>query len=319
MKRRTGEPWMLASKYGRSLTALTINLLVREIEAALVFQREVLGVAAVYSDPDFAVVRGYGAEWMLHADHTYDHHPLNALIAGGRPRGAGIELRLHGCDPDAAEAAARRCGFTVLASARDKGHGLREAHLVDADGYVWVPDVPTIDAITRERPDQEQTQMRLEGTAPEPIPLHDLVAWGRQALAAQPLSVLFGAHLSVFSTGHAELTVPLAPTLLQQHGFVHGGVISYAADTALTFAGGSVLGAHVVTSEYKINYVKPARGNRLLARATVIAAGQRQAVCRCEVFAMDGDQEMLVAAAQGTIVPMSAPPSDAAEPHSVQP
>src|SRR5512138_1713024 len=129
MKRRSGEPWMPAREYGHSLTALTINLLVGDIEAALVFQREVLGVAVVYNDPDFAVVRGYGAEWMLHADHTYDHHPLSAVIAGGGPRGAGIELRLHGCDPDAAEAAARRCGFTVLASASDKGHGLREAYL----------------------------------------------------------------------------------------------------------------------------------------------------------------------------------------------
>lgn len=143
MKRRSGEPWMPARAYGRALTGLTVNLLVRDIGAALVFQRELLGVAVVYSDPDFAVLRGYGAEWMLHADHTYDHHPLSGVIACVEQRGAGIELRLHGCDPDAAEAAARRLGLTVLASASDKGHGLREAHLVDADGYVWVPDVPT--------------------------------------------------------------------------------------------------------------------------------------------------------------------------------
>jgi catechol 2,3-dioxygenase-like lactoylglutathione lyase family enzyme len=229
MKRRSGEPWMPARAYGRSLTALTVNLLVHDIGEALVFQREVLGVAVVYSDPDFAVLRGYDAEWMLHADHTYEHHPLSAVIAGGGQRGAGIELRLHGCDPDAAETAARQRGFTVLASASDKGHGLREAHLVDADGYVWVPDVPTIDAITREPPAEEQTHPRMEGTASVPNPIHDLFAWGRQLLAAQPLSNLFGAQFSALSTGHAELTMPLAPTLLQQHGFVHGGLISYAA------------------------------------------------------------------------------------------
>jgi hypothetical protein len=51
-------------------------------------------------------------------------------------------LRLHGCDPDAAEAAARRLGFAVLAKVQDKPHGLREVYLVDADGYLWVPDVP---------------------------------------------------------------------------------------------------------------------------------------------------------------------------------
>ena len=175
MKRRSGEPWMPAREYGRSLSALTVNLLVHDIDVALVFQREVLGVAVVYSDPDFAVVRGYGAQWMLHADHTYEHHPLSAMIAGGGQRGVGIELRLHGCDPDVAEAAARWCGFTVLASANDKGHGLREAYLVDADGYVWVPDVPTIDAMQRERPDQEQTHLRLEGTASEPSPIQ--ICW----------------------------------------------------------------------------------------------------------------------------------------------
>jgi catechol 2,3-dioxygenase-like lactoylglutathione lyase family enzyme len=141
MKLRTGEPWMSPADYGRSLKALTINLLVHDIEAALRFQRQVLGASVVYSDPDFAVLQGYGAEWMLHADHTYQGHPLESVFTGVEARGAGVELRLHGCDPDGAEAAARRLGFKVLVSATDKGHGLREAYLVDGDGYVWVPDI----------------------------------------------------------------------------------------------------------------------------------------------------------------------------------
>ena len=57
------------------------------------------------------------------------------------PRGVGIELRLHGCDPDAAERRARELGYTVFAGSTDKPHGLREAYLLDADGYLWVPDV----------------------------------------------------------------------------------------------------------------------------------------------------------------------------------
>ena len=56
-----------------------------------------------------------------------------------------MELRLHGRDPDAAEARARELGYTVLAGALDKPHGLREAYIVDGDGYLWVPDVPTED------------------------------------------------------------------------------------------------------------------------------------------------------------------------------
>ena len=142
MKLRTNDPWMPAPDYGRSLRGLTVNLLVRDVGAALPFHREVLGAEVVYHDPDFAVLRRGDAEWMLHADHTYDHHPLHPALTSGRARGLGAEIRLHGLDPDVAEAAARRLGYTVLAPATDKPHGLREAYLLDADGYLWVPDVP---------------------------------------------------------------------------------------------------------------------------------------------------------------------------------
>lgn len=142
MKLRTSEPWMPAPDYGRSLRGLGLNLLVRDIAAALPFHRDVLGAEVVYSDPDFAVLRHGDAEWMLHADHTYLEHPLHQNLSKGLTRGVGAELRLHGRDPDEAEAAAHRLGFTVVAGTRDKPHGLREAYLSDADGYLWVPDVP---------------------------------------------------------------------------------------------------------------------------------------------------------------------------------
>ncbi|MFI5182400.1 MAG: hypothetical protein ACHQPI_13520 [Thermoanaerobaculia bacterium] len=143
MKLRTGEPWMTARDYGRSLRGLTLNLLAPDIERAVHFQREVLRTRVVYSDVDFAMVQGFGAEWMFHADHTYEGHAMKGVIARSTQRGAGAEFRLHGCDPDAAETAARLLGYRILETATDKNYGLREAHLVDADGYVWVPDVPT--------------------------------------------------------------------------------------------------------------------------------------------------------------------------------
>ena len=145
MKLRTSEPWMPAPEYGRSLSGLTVNLLVRDIETALAFQREVLGAEIVYSDPDFAVLRSRDAEWMLHADHTYQDHPLYGSLSGELARGIGSELRLHGRDPDEAEQAAREHEYTVLDGASDKPHGLREAYIVDPDGYLWVPDVPSSD------------------------------------------------------------------------------------------------------------------------------------------------------------------------------
>lgn len=136
--------------------------------------------------------------------------------------------------------------------------------------------------------------------------MDDLLQAGKQALASQPFSAMVGAELTGFSAGWAELIVPITPQLKQQHGFVHGGVISYAADNALTFAGGSMLGPAVVTSEYKINYLKPATGAVLIARATVISSSKNQAVCRCEVFVADdgadNGKENLCAFALGTIV-----------------
>ena len=142
-KKRTGDPWMPAPRYARTLEGLTVNLLVRDIAAALPFHREVLGAKLVYSDPDVAVLHRENAEWMLHADHTYDGHPFHAALVKAEERGVGAELRLHGRDPDEAERNARRLGFEVIEPSADKPHGLREAFIRDADGYVWVPDVPS--------------------------------------------------------------------------------------------------------------------------------------------------------------------------------
>ena len=136
----------------------------------------------------------------------------------------------------------------------------------------------------------------------------DLLALGRRVLAAQPFSTLLGAELVAFDTGRAELRLPIRDELKQQHGFVHGGAVSYLADNALTYAGGSVMpGQGVVTSEFKINYLRPARGVALVARASVVHAGKRQIVCRCDVFAITGTEEKLCATAQGTIAPLAAP------------
>ncbi len=131
--------------------------------------------------------------------------------------------------------------------------------------------------------------------------MDEMLELGKQVLAMQPFSVLIGAELTGFSEGHTELKIPIRPELKQQHGFVHGGVISYAADNALTYVGGSVLGPAVVTSEFKINYLRPGLGDFIVARASVIYAGKNQAVCRCDIYAVSEGKESLCATAQGTI------------------
>lgn len=131
--------------------------------------------------------------------------------------------------------------------------------------------------------------------------MDELLKLGKEVLASQPFSELVGAELTAFSPGYVELTIQITPQLKQQHGFVHGGLISYAADNALTFVGGSVLGPAVVTSEYKINYLRPATGNELIAKATVVYSSKTQAVCRCDLYVVREGKENLCAVSQGTI------------------
>ncbi|MEN9544394.1 MAG: hypothetical protein RLZZ598_1227, partial [Pseudomonadota bacterium] len=90
---------------------------------------------------------------------------------------------------------------------------------------------------------------------------------GREILAKQPFSRLLGAELTQLAPGQCELQLPLRDDLKQHLGFAHGGVLSYLADNALTYAGGTAMQVPVVTSEFKINYVRPALGERLVARA----------------------------------------------------
>jgi uncharacterized protein (TIGR00369 family) len=137
----------------------------------------------------------------------------------------------------------------------------------------------------------------------------EMLLEGQQVLQTQPFSRLLGAVLTRFDADGTELRVPIRDELKQQFGFVHGGVLSYAADNALTYAGGAVLGTAVVTSEYKINYVRPALGQEIIARATAVQAGKSQAVCRCDIFAVNDGKEILCAVAQGTIARLSAAPS----------
>lgn len=123
----------------------------------------------------------------------------------------------------------------------------------------------------------------------------------RQVLRAQPFSRLIEAELLAYSARGVELRLPITEQVKQQNGFVHGGVLSYAADNALTFAGGTCLGPNIVTSGFKINYLRPARGEQLAARAHVVHAGRSQAVCRCDILVLSEGEEVLCAVAQGTI------------------
>ncbi|MFE9724048.1 PaaI family thioesterase [Streptomyces sp. NPDC005794] len=125
----------------------------------------------------------------------------------------------------------------------------------------------------------------------------------RQILDSQPFSGLVGARITEFGDGDAVLEVDVREELTQQNGFLHGGVVSYAADNALTFAAGTTLGPAVLTGGFSIQYVRPASGRTLIARASVVHTGRRQAVVRCDLYtADDTGTETLCAVAQGTVL-----------------
>jgi uncharacterized protein (TIGR00369 family) len=124
----------------------------------------------------------------------------------------------------------------------------------------------------------------------------------RKVLAEQPFSRLLGARLTAFGDGEATLEVDIRQELLQQYGFVHGGVVSYAADNTLTLAAATVVGPGLITSGFTIDYLRPATGAILRARAQVVRAGRTRVVSRCDVSTVDADgTETLCAVAQGNI------------------
>jgi uncharacterized protein (TIGR00369 family) len=128
-------------------------------------------------------------------------------------------------------------------------------------------------------------------------------ALAAKLLDAQPFTRLVGARLTEFGDSAATIEVDIRPELHQQNGFLHGGVLSYAADNALTFAGGAVLGAAVLTGGFSIQFVRPATGRTLIARAQVVHGGRRQAVVRCDLSTADEEgTEKLCAVAQGTVL-----------------
>ena len=131
--------------------------------------------------------------------------------------------------------------------------------------------------------------------------MSDFFEKGQQVLVSQPFSRLLGTELCDLSQGSAELALRIREDFKQSYGYVHGGVVSYLADNCLTFAGATVLG-HCVTSEFKINYVMPSIGEMLVAKSTVLSFALRQAVFECKVYVVRGQESMLVAVAQGTIV-----------------
>jgi uncharacterized protein (TIGR00369 family) len=126
----------------------------------------------------------------------------------------------------------------------------------------------------------------------------------RSSFKKQGLMSTLGATLGDLSPGHVEIAIRPHPAISQQHGFIHAGAISAIADTAAGYAALSLMpaGRGVLTTEFKINLVAPAVGDRVIARGRVVKAGRTLTLTQTEVFAESGGQEKLVALLTATMM-----------------
>ena len=132
----------------------------------------------------------------------------------------------------------------------------------------------------------------------------------RQSFARQGAMTLMGARLADISPGHCDIELTFRDDLTQQHGFFHGGVTSTIADSAGGYAAFSLFPteASVLTVEFKINLVAPAKGDSLLAVGRVIRPGRTLTLCDIEVQAVDGGAAKLCAKGLQTIMRLDGRP-----------
>ena len=126
----------------------------------------------------------------------------------------------------------------------------------------------------------------------------------RASFAKQKLMATIGATLETVEAGAVAIRLPFRDDLTQQHGFMHAGALASVADSACGYAALSLMPADagVLSIEFKINMLSPAKGEWIVARGEVIRAGRKIMVCRADVYAMQSGDEKLVAAMQGTMM-----------------
>jgi uncharacterized protein (TIGR00369 family) len=111
----------------------------------------------------------------------------------------------------------------------------------------------------------------------------------RESFAKQAFMRLIGSGLTHVSPGEVDIELPFREDLVQQHGYLHAGVTTAIADSACGYAALSLMpdDAAVLSVEFKVNMLAPAKGMRFLARGRVLRSGRTITVCRGEVLAFD--------------------------------
>jgi len=126
----------------------------------------------------------------------------------------------------------------------------------------------------------------------------------RDSFARQRLMETIGAFITSVSPGEVEIELPFSEALTQQNRYLHAGVITAIVDTACGYAALSLMpeDSDVLTVEYKVNFVSPAKGERMIARGRVKKPGRTLAVCSGDAFALIDGKEKLVATMLATMM-----------------
>ncbi len=135
----------------------------------------------------------------------------------------------------------------------------------------------------------------------------DFKARVRNSFGRQAAMRTLGAVVNLVEPGEVEIEMPYRADLTQQHGFIHGGIVTAIVDSACGYAAFSLSAPDtaVLTVEYKVNFVAPAKGERLVARGEVVRPGATVTVCKGNVLAYEDGEEKLVATMLTTLMLMS--------------
>lgn len=133
---------------------------------------------------------------------------------------------------------------------------------------------------------------------------HDPEQRIRSSFAKQGLMRTLGATLESVAPGTVEISLRPREEISQQHGFVHAGAVGAIADTASGYAALTLMPANagVLTTEFKINLIAPAIGDRIVAIGKVVKSGRTLTVAQTEVFAESGGRPKLIALLTATLI-----------------
>ena len=126
----------------------------------------------------------------------------------------------------------------------------------------------------------------------------------RSSFEKQNVMKTVGAVLTKVTPGEVVIEWSYDASLAQQHGYLHAGIVTTVVDSACGYAAYTLMAqdSEVLTIEYKVNFMAPARGERFKGIGKVVRSGRTITVCSGDVVAIEGGKENVVATMLATMI-----------------